>query len=326
MNNKKEDSILIQGELPKENPYVSIVIPTYKRPDLLKQAIDSALNQKTKISYEILVIDDDPTRNTETEELLKTYNQKNILYYKNKHNMKAVKNWNQGFTLANGEYITMLHDDDLLHSNFLEKATKKIKGNRICLFRVKYLYENSDAQKRQNIFFKILRGMYNLLISHKSFKITPEDIFYDVIQFTTLTPLYNKKAFVELGGFKEDTYPSVDHYFNYEYYKAFGGIFCYNKVATYRYCNNASYTVGVDFPYQTLDLNQKIIKDFPESNLSNLEAQAYYNIYIKNVSNFLGLKVDNILPEELLSDPQFLKIEKLFVKKQKRQRFKNLFK
>ena len=40
--------------------FLSIVIPTYKRAEFLKEAIDSALNQKdVSINYEVIVVNND---------------------------------------------------------------------------------------------------------------------------------------------------------------------------------------------------------------------------------------------------------------------------
>ena len=46
-----------------EQPLVSIIIPTYKRPDTLERAINSVLNQTYK-NIEVIVVDDN---NPDTE-------------------------------------------------------------------------------------------------------------------------------------------------------------------------------------------------------------------------------------------------------------------
>ena len=49
------------------NPIVSIIIPTYNRADLINRAISSVLNQTFK-NFEVIVIDDGLTDNTENKE------------------------------------------------------------------------------------------------------------------------------------------------------------------------------------------------------------------------------------------------------------------
>ncbi|RLG12538.1 hypothetical protein DRN73_02335 [Candidatus Pacearchaeota archaeon] len=52
----------------------SIIIPTYNRANLLPIALKSALNQSYEDSYEIIVVDDGSTDNT--QEILKNWQKK----------------------------------------------------------------------------------------------------------------------------------------------------------------------------------------------------------------------------------------------------------
>ena len=64
-------------------PLVSVIIPTYKRSDMLIQAIDSVINQ-TYSNLEIIVIDDnDPNSKyrIETKEKLSTYIESGTIIY-----------------------------------------------------------------------------------------------------------------------------------------------------------------------------------------------------------------------------------------------------
>ena len=60
---------------------ISFIIPSYNSANTIKRAIDSILNQNTDIEYEIIVIDDGSTDNT--EQVIKCYeNDLRIKYYK----------------------------------------------------------------------------------------------------------------------------------------------------------------------------------------------------------------------------------------------------
>jgi hypothetical protein len=63
------NSLLIKGDISSVAPAVTIAIPTYKRPEFIKCAIDSALSQEKFDNYEVVVVDNDPERGTETEKL-----------------------------------------------------------------------------------------------------------------------------------------------------------------------------------------------------------------------------------------------------------------
>ena len=59
-----------------EKPLISVVIPTYNRPELLKKAIQSVVDQTYK-NYEIIIVDDSSIKNN--EKILKNFNKKNII-------------------------------------------------------------------------------------------------------------------------------------------------------------------------------------------------------------------------------------------------------
>ncbi len=106
------------------NNLVTIVIPTYKRPDQLKRAIDCCLSQ-TYSNIEIIVVDD----NSPETQYRKT-TEKIILLYKNNEKVKYIRHdknrngsaaRNTGLANAAGKYITFLDDDDILHPEKLSK-------------------------------------------------------------------------------------------------------------------------------------------------------------------------------------------------------------
>ncbi|WP_372753009.1 glycosyltransferase family 2 protein [Mariniflexile sp.] len=99
---------------------VTIGIPTFNRLEYLKQAIDSCLTQTYK-PFEIVISDDSTTDDTEAmvKELQAKPLEVAIRYKRNKPGLRQVKNVNQLFDMAQGEYIVLLHDDDLLHKETL---------------------------------------------------------------------------------------------------------------------------------------------------------------------------------------------------------------
>lgn len=94
----------------KDNPSVSVIIPTYNRAHLLGRAIQSVLNQTYK-DFEIIVVDDGSTDNT--EEVMKGFDDRRIRYIRLSQNSggSSVPR-NIGLKAARGEYIASLDDDD----------------------------------------------------------------------------------------------------------------------------------------------------------------------------------------------------------------------
>ncbi|RSO85808.1 glycosyltransferase family 2 protein [Acinetobacter pittii] len=87
---------------------ISVVIPTYNRAHLIKESLQSVLNQ-TLQPLEIIVVDDFSTDNT--EEVVKSLNSPLIKYFKNQRTKGANGARNTGIMLSRGEFIAF-HDSD----------------------------------------------------------------------------------------------------------------------------------------------------------------------------------------------------------------------
>lgn len=108
-------------------PKISICIPTFNRAELFERTLRSATNQ-TKKPYEIIVVDNHSTDNT--KEIAKKYLHFGIKYYRNKKNIGFVGNWNKCLDLASGDYICILHADDLITKDWYQTWEKIIRKNQ----------------------------------------------------------------------------------------------------------------------------------------------------------------------------------------------------
>lgn len=96
-------------------PRVSVIIPTYKRSEMLPRAIESVLRQ-TLENIEVIVVDDnDPDTDfrKETEKRMERYaNNPKVIYIKHEKNRNGAAARNTGIKYAKGDYIAFLDDDD----------------------------------------------------------------------------------------------------------------------------------------------------------------------------------------------------------------------
>lgn len=92
-----------------KSPRISVIIPTYNREDLILKALESINNQTFK-DYEILIIDDASTDNT--EQVIKNLNHPKIRYFKLEKNGGQCIARNFGSKHVRGEYIAFLDSDD----------------------------------------------------------------------------------------------------------------------------------------------------------------------------------------------------------------------
>jgi GT2 family glycosyltransferase len=106
---------------------ISVLIPTYKRPYWLKQCLLSVVNQTLK-PYEVIISDNDPEKNTETEKIVYEFAKeyKFIKYEKNKENIGSEGNFRKLLSMASGDLIQFLPDDDLLTPWALEELSKPL--------------------------------------------------------------------------------------------------------------------------------------------------------------------------------------------------------
>ena len=106
---------------------LSIAIPTYNRLSYLKQCIQGLLNQ-TFQDFSIFVFDnhsDEPI-----EEELKKFNDKRIYFIGNDKNIGSPGNINRILNYPfQSKYLTIFHDDDLMHSRMLELQTSFLDTN-----------------------------------------------------------------------------------------------------------------------------------------------------------------------------------------------------
>ena len=90
-------------------PRVSVIIPTYRRPDFLGKAIESVLNQ-TFQDFEVIIVDD--ASNDNTGEVVRGFVDKRIHYVCHEVNRGGAAARNTGILKARGRYIAFLDDDD----------------------------------------------------------------------------------------------------------------------------------------------------------------------------------------------------------------------
>ncbi|MDA9597473.1 glycosyltransferase [Candidatus Pelagibacter sp.] len=128
----------LKNILNKKNPLISILLPTFNRSKILKErAIKTVLSQSYK-KFELIIIDDGSTDNT--EEVVKKINDKRIRYFKikrdkNRYPNKIENHWfagpvialNYGITLIKGEWIARIDDDDIWTKNHLRDLLNYVR-------------------------------------------------------------------------------------------------------------------------------------------------------------------------------------------------------
>ena len=182
-------------------PLVTIGIPTYNRADgYLREALASAVGQ-TYPNLEIVVSDNGSTDNTEA--VVKGMGDSRIRYFRQDPSLTPNDNFNYCLEQAQGDYFLLLHDDDIVDSDFVE----------ICMRAANY--ETHFGLLRTGT--RIISGDGTVLreASNRVSGVSPLEFFLG--WFTGKTELYlcstmfNTKRLKELGGFqsKHDLFQDV---------------------------------------------------------------------------------------------------------------------
>lgn len=139
----------IYGE--NKKTFVSILMPIYNHPVIcLKNAILSALDQLDFEDYKIVIVDNSST--VVNENVVLEFNSPKIVYYKNEKNLGLFGNWNRCIKLANSEWITFLHSDDMLCRDFLRTMCVILKKHpEIDQLACKYTIHDVDSIKQYNV-------------------------------------------------------------------------------------------------------------------------------------------------------------------------------
>lgn len=283
------ESIRVYGN---ENPLVefTIAIPTYKRAKYLKEAIDSALNQDCSFAYNVIVVDNNPERNDDTEDLMNLYKGKrNLCYYKNTDNLGMGGNWNRLFQLAKSKWVIMLHDDDMLYTHYLSTCS--------CLLsKLEDVGILKPKEDRINA--------YKHVSKKRTKKIRSLDFYYGNSFGTPSGMLFNREMVIEIGGFNQDFYPSLDYCFNV-LFSFTHNIYYYDEPLTfYRIEVNESMKIETQRQWLIIDsyLIRQLLKkyDFPNWVIRNFVSRRTVNCHIglqnrwKNTFDFniedVGLK------------------------------------
>ena len=115
----------------EQMPLVSILIPTYNRPDYFKIAFESALNQ-TYSNIEIIVCDN--STNEKTSEFIKPFlSNKRVKYYRNYEAKTKKDNFKKFKDIVKGEYINWLMDDDVLHIDKIKIMVDVYLNNNVSI-------------------------------------------------------------------------------------------------------------------------------------------------------------------------------------------------
>ncbi|MGC9343766.1 MAG: glycosyltransferase family 2 protein, partial [Bacteroidales bacterium] len=212
---------------------ITIALPVYKRTDFVKSALDSAVNQTQECS--ILLIDNNSPHD-DFKKIVDSYENANIKYIKTKETVPQDENFNNCFRYADTPWVTILHDDDMLHCQYVEFSAKilntygeKAGGIGYTSFVAE---EEWDEICKKKELTKDIKGM------------NPAFFYFHHFPFPGM--LVNKDVAMSIGGFKNGLFPIADFDFWYRYSKEMPMIFVNQDMSFYRISPSQSTNQVID--------------------------------------------------------------------------------
>lgn len=105
------------------NPYFSVIVPVFNRPDEVQELLDSLVSQTSK-DFEVLIVEDGST--LKCEEVCNKFADKLDLKYMFKPNSGRSETRNYGMERANGEYFVIFDSDVILPPHYFETVKRNL--------------------------------------------------------------------------------------------------------------------------------------------------------------------------------------------------------
>ena len=167
----------------REIPFVSVVIPTRNRRELLRSEIESLFNQSYPTDcFEIIVVDNSSSDGTDKMVESLQDNAPSILRYYKKTDDGPGSSRNLGISKAKGDIVAFIDDDCIADPHWIENGVAKMSGE-VGLVQGKTLPNPFQARK--------------------TFSRTKE-ITSETSNYQTCNIFYRKDALDQVGGFSSD--------------------------------------------------------------------------------------------------------------------------
>ncbi len=278
---------------------LTIALPVYKRTEFVRKALDSAINQTVECS--ILLIDNNSPHN-EFREIIESYGSAEIAYIKTEETVPQDENFNNCFRYARTPWVTVLHDDDMLHCQYVEfcrdildRFGEKVGG---IIFRNNVGEEEWSGVDQKKKLTDDIR------------KLNPSYFHFHNIPFPGV--LVKKDHALQLNGFNNDLHPIADFDFWYRYSKTDGMYYVNQEMAYFR----------ISPAQSTNRLINAMVNNIYEYRLKEIEKSKHNNFLAK-----LGLEYSRLNNIQYFKDTYYeVEMPDKFVHEEKMSRARKLLK
>lgn len=202
-----------------ENTLLTIIMPSFNKGKYISEAINSVINQKTDISYKLIVADDCSNDNTiSIVETLQKKHPDKLMLFKSSANQMLFRNVFRVYEKLNSKYFCVLDADDFWTDDlFIQKATDFLESHS------DYTIYSANFDKllptgEKNLFVQYApleyTSTFDELLEHGKFILgTTGMCFFRNIAFTSanLEKMRKKQGTISESSFRGDSFRTFSH-------------------------------------------------------------------------------------------------------------------
>jgi len=139
---------------------ISICIPTFSRPQMLKESFENVLSDPRV--KEVVICDDCSPIHLFEEERILASKSKKIKLYRNKANLDCYRNKRQAVELASSPWVILLDDDNVVRTDYLDALWKLGKWDHRVIYMPEFAkpHFNYTHFSGQMVSRKNVRGLF----------------------------------------------------------------------------------------------------------------------------------------------------------------------
>ena len=303
----------------KKVPTVSVVIPTYNRSKLLREALGSVLEQTYK-DLEVIIVDDCSSEqahleNAKTKEL---DNRVRYMYRRKNGGVAAARN--DGIQMARGRYVAFLDDDNVWSPQKLEKQVQLISLDEdLAVVCSDIVYIDSKGKHLDQVspvrsLFTSKTDLFKLYSGGRPWYRIGREKLYETVLYGCVLPLANtalvkRKCLVNVGLFDERLSGSEDWDLLIRLALCYHFGYIHEALAHVRVHSQHRITDNTKLMCEShIRLFDKIYRAVPDRLRGDFDAHAY-QLYFASISSFLirgdfsaADKIYRAVPDRLRGD------------------------
>ncbi len=243
-------------------PMITTIIPTFRRPERLKRAIESVLNQT--YPHFIICVYDNASGDSTAEVVAQFSHDPRVKYFCHEENIGAVKNFQYGLSRVDTSFFSFLSDDDYLLPKFYEITLQGFERHPKSIFSMGAVIDADD--KGSAIDIRLSKW------PEKDYYSPPEGLLEMVGKYSNWTGILFRKEVIESIGALDMQMKAID--IDYVLRAAAAASFAVSKEPCAVFVQSAdsySGTHGFKLVYPGWPMMISKIRDHPELSLDAKE-------------------------------------------------------